>query len=186
MLKHTPELFEKGVGQISETQRLIADQMHQVMETSLNSTMRLIEINIGAAQDRFQRNARLIDEAKALKDGGDVVDFQEKVRQAETDALIGQSRQISDLFAQTQSAMEKIAKDGFRKANDTLNGTFGGTFPLPATEFLKQGLDAQRKAFDTVSELARANWEKGVEQMRTVTEQGAEQAKGTKPKGRKA
>lgn len=183
---NTPELFEKGVGRITETQRLVADQMHQVMETSLNSTMRLIEINIGAAQDRFQRNVQLIDEAKGLKNGNDVVDFNEKVRQTETDALLGQSQQINDLFYQTQSEIEKIAQDGLRKANATFSEAFGQPFPLPGAELFKQGFEAQREAFAKVNELARKGWEQNVEQVRKATEQGAEQIRRAKPKVRKA
>lgn len=184
MDKHTPELFEKGVERISEAQRELAEQLNQMVEASLNSTMRMVELNINAAQESFQRNIRLIDEVKGLKDGNDIVALQERVRESETAALTAQADKVNALCLEMQDAMEKIVKDGFERINRQVNESIGQAFTFPGADLFRQGIEAQRKAMSQASELAQQNWRQSIEQVRKAAEQGAGQLQAAKAKGR--
>lgn len=184
MDKYTPEFLGKSLEHISEAQRQLAEQVNRIVEASLRSATRLVELNMRAAQEGYQRNIRLIGEAKGLKDGKDLADLQERIRQAETDALVSQAERLNKLFREAQDEMEQIARDGFQKVNSQMGEALGQPFAFPGSDLVRQGFEAQREAFEKASELARDNWQQSVDQMRKMAEQGAEQIREAQAKAR--
>jgi len=181
-MQNYTQVFGQNVEHLTETQKMLAEQVSGIFQTALNSTVKLMELQTVAAQDAFQRKLDLLEEAKGVKKGEDIIEFQKKFYQTETDSILNQSRKVTDIFFETQEQIEKLTLDNFAEVNDTVNDAIdrgfkaaNGSASHPAALLLKQGIETQREAFSQVYNLARENWEQNFSQLRDAARKGADQ-----------
>ena len=176
------EILKGNVERLSDTQRMFADQASNIFQTTFASAVKLMELQTSNAQSLFLRKLGWIEEAKGLKEERDVLEFQKKVYQSEAEHFLAQSKEVTDLFFQTQEQIDKLATENFNEVSDTINQAIDeglrattGSASSPVALMVKQGIDTQREAFDKVLAMTRQNWEQGFSQIREAAQKGAEQ-----------